>query len=1373
MAISKNSILKILSLIALLLLITGNVNSQIKRVGIQQEYPVIQAETQIWIGTPSGLLQFNPDDNSFKRYALPVLHQNRDVKQMYYHQEWLWCVLDTGLIALHVRLNDCLYFDAKNGLPSPVVTNLDFEGDYIWASTNNGLARFDLLMEQWEVFDKSRGLPTENVNDVKVLGEHVWITHDNGFSEYNPLFEKWRNFKISVDTNITPKQLFVLKNEIWLVCDDGLVSFNPQLQSRQFFRFPYLNMENLIELYIEDERIWAVTRLGIYYFDKQSGIWNEFEGNNNLDQFSITFGFLNIENLWILTKTNVMVWDRGLRSWEIQDFSTGLSALDFTSVYSDGNNTFLFNDQFIDYQKSVHEPWNKYSFSQGTKGGRSNLFNNLFDNDEGGYIGLGKYKWNWEGTRIRIVEQLDQKFNDLNEILSKDRISAYRLNIKSQVDFSNMRRLSGFYNNVDYSDTILGLRYRGNDNDLLREAAWGDFRYTSSNTPFGEGAEMFGSNIWLQYGDKTPVFKRSLFSLKAATGQLKSKKTYEYFNGAFSDFSPEVKDIQYLKNQFFRVPGLDTLSSPENIRLYIDDKTPANNDPNTLTNTTIAGMLGNYDLWVSAEDYSWYTKANVLRMIKTVQPEWTIAIRYVLDGREYEKILQDETVSTSALNFYYLQGKQMLPFTFDFQIYDQTQAKVPLQQFGLDENGDDRVDSKWIDYIEGFLFFPDYRPFPPNVYDTISVESFYTMKANFQTQLSMIMLKHQNLVRGSEILRLDGIVASGGNDYVLDYTNGTLIFVREGIVNDDTRIEIEYEYYIENGSRFHQAGLSFSPSDNLYLQADWQNMSDDSTQMLDLHGEVRKTVGKIDFRLKPGIAYQTEENKFTAQHIEGLASSSWFRIKTLYQHFDSEYKNLYREQAFFGDVKDKLQFFSSVDATTYLRLLGDWQLLTGTDAQNNNAEVSERSGNASFLFHHTKLPNIQFTYQDKHTETVDSSSKKQFFQNLLEYQFPASVMDFMHIKNLKVENFLRAGSKNESFLTGSHKQRFFQGYTRVSAQVTERIQTGFFYRSNSVNDITGTLQKPVSKDERLLTDLVINEWRAMQISFRIENNLKQTFSFNDDLNVYYLRNFGQVNFRLSPGQFWKPLSLLFFEFNYNQTNDCMGDTKNRIGGQLWSFSQQETPNPTRSLLIQNYFIKNEIRPGGNWFLYSMLQWNTQNNGFSGSKIKKSSWRLNERLDIKVGTSTHIVVQYRQFFQNLGPIMKSMDYEPSIWVEHRWSGNFINIFNLLYRRNDHNYGKIHNLTDNYESSFDLIWRTKHFTWLRYMEIQQTFSGSYQNTFGYTTHKNLRMSSGTSFNFYPLQSLVIRLRADVNRFIDIYFNDWNYLAISFNLKVSMWF
>nr|NQU93285.1 hypothetical protein [Bacteroidota bacterium] len=1304
-------------------------------------------------------------------FMLPVDDQSRQVKQLYYYQEWLWCVLDTGLAALHVRLNDWLYFDKDLGLPSSVVTALDFEGDYVWASTANGLARFDLLIEQWEVFDKQRGLPDPDVGDLKVSGEYVWIIHGNGFSEYNPLFEKWRNFKIQNDTSEIPDRLFVLKNEIWLVCENGLVSFNTRLQSQQLFNFPYLTKKNLLEIYIEDERIWAITRLGIFYYDKQSGIWNEFEGNNNLSDVFINFGFVNLQNIWVLTDRNVMVWDRNLKSWEILDYSTGLSSLDFASVYSDGNYTFLFQDEYIDYQRNMRDPWRKFYFSKGGRIGAANIFTNLFDNEDGGYIGLGKYKWSWDGTRVRIVEQLVRRWDDSQNILKKDFVSAYRLDVKSQVDFGNMRRLSGFYNNVDYSDTIFGLRYRDNDNDVVRELAWGDFRWEQGNIPFGEGAEMFGANAWLQYGSKTPIFKRSLLSLKASTGQIKSEKTFEYYNGAFNRFTTSVKDVDYLKNQFFSIPGLDTLNTPENIRLYVDDKSASTNDPNTNVNATIAGLNGDFDQWVIVEDFAWYTKAHVLRMVKQIRPEWSAVVRYSMDGREYEQILQDDYFSTKLLNFYYLKGKQIIPYSFNFTITDDAGGEVPLRQFGIDDDGDGRVDSRWIDYLEGFLFFPQDKPFPAGVYDSVSPQSYYRFVSSFQTELSMIQLQHPNLVRGSESLWLDGILASGGNDYVLDYTNGTLIFVREGIISPDTRIEVQYEYYVYDGDNLHQASFNFSPSDNIYIQADWRNLTEDSTHLIDIHGEVRKSVGKMDFRLIPGVAYQTRENQLTGQHFEGLASSSWLRVKALYQHFEPEYKNLYREQSFFGNVENKVQFYTSADVTDFLRLVGDWKLLTGNDSISPGAK--ERSGNASFLLHQPDIPNIQFTYQDRFSAKEDSTSEKRFFQNLLEYQFPTGWVNFFGIKSFKIENFLRAGTKKDYWDDGSQKQKFFQGYGRLSAQITERIQTGFFYRANSTNDITGSAESPVSKDERLLVDLAVNEWRAMQVSFRVENSLKQTFTFKDDLDVYYLRNFGQVNVRFSPGQLWKPLSLLFFEFNYNQTQDQKGESADRIGEKLWPFSSTRASDPGQSFFMKNYFIKNEIRPGGNWFLYSMLEWNTQENGLSGSTLQKSFWRLIEKLDLKIGVTTHLVAQYRQFFQDLGYSINSMDYEPSVWIEHRWSSEFINIFNVLYRRNNRDYGNMDDKTNHWESSFDVIWRTSRFKWLRQMEIQQTFAGSHQSTMGYNEQKSFQFSSGTSLNLYPLHALVLRLRADVTRYKDLILSQRNYLSVSFNLKVSLRF
>ena len=85
-------------------------NSYSAEINLPFQYPVLEAENRVWIGTPAGLYQYNPDDDSFKRTSPPTERQIPEIKQLYYHDEWLWCVLDSGLAALHIRLNEWLFF---------------------------------------------------------------------------------------------------------------------------------------------------------------------------------------------------------------------------------------------------------------------------------------------------------------------------------------------------------------------------------------------------------------------------------------------------------------------------------------------------------------------------------------------------------------------------------------------------------------------------------------------------------------------------------------------------------------------------------------------------------------------------------------------------------------------------------------------------------------------------------------------------------------------------------------------------------------------------------------------------------------------------------------------------------------------------------------------------------------------------------------------------------------------------------------------------------------------------------------------------------------------------------------------------------------
>jgi hypothetical protein len=99
--------------------------------------------------------------------------------------------------------------------------------------------------------------------------------------------------------------------------------------------------------------------------------------------------------------------------------------------------------------------------------------------------------------------------------------------------------------------------------------------------------------------------------------------------------------------------------------------------------------------------------------------------------------------------------------------------------------------------------------------------------------------------------------------------------------------------------------LNFSPSDNFYVQADWLNVNrsvtqatDSSSNLVSLHSELRKNFGKrVDTRLVSGIAYQADSNKLSGAYLEGLLSTSKFRIQSMYTRYDESYSNLYEPQS--------------------------------------------------------------------------------------------------------------------------------------------------------------------------------------------------------------------------------------------------------------------------------------------------------------------------------------------------------------------------------------------------------------------------------------------------------------------------------------------
>jgi hypothetical protein len=1372
-------------LLTVLLLLPSLLFPAITKLNLNRLYPVLQAENQSWIGTPTGLYQYNYDDNSFKRFSIPTKFSTQHVKQLHYYEEWLWCVLDSGLAALHVRLNEWLVFDTNNGLPSNTINGIDFLGDYVWIGTNDGAARFDLLIEEWEIYDEEKGVPGKIVKDIIVSNEQVWFETENCFSEYDPDFEKWRDFKVEKDSAADLNRMFLLGEEIWLVSDLGLIRFNPQLQTQQNFFLPQLQTENLREIILEDNSIWAITRLGVYLYEQQTGVWREFEGNSYLNALSLLSAYVTSQQLWILTDQNVLLWDREQKNWEILDYASGLSASTFDAVFSNGSLVFLLKPNIIDYRRTDQEPWRKYTVSSmGGAAGRSgkDIFNSLFDNEAGGKIPLGKYNWGWEGTRFTYLFDQQQRFDYLgvaDEAVTK---SGERLDVKSQINLGRSRNITGFYNNIDYSETMYGVHYRSREKDILREFNWGDFRREPGKIPFGETANVFGSNVWLQSGPKTDRFKRSRYTMKANIGELRSQKTYEHYQGTTNQFQITIVDTNFLANQFFDLPGLDSSANSGEIQIFVDDLNAYNNTPNTLQHKKLAWITGDFDTWKVTEDYYFYKKANLIRFIKYINPLWTVVARHISAQGITETVLQyNENISTARKNFYYLNAQNITPYSFRLKIKDASGQSVLLNNFQIDEDGDENPDNQWIDFENGYLFFPEAEPFPSAVYDPIHKESCYKMEAEFQTELSLIQLEHNDLVRGSETLRLDGIIAAGGNDYVIDYTNGTLIFVREGIVNPDTRIEIEYEYYVkENTKQMTGALLNWSPSDNFSVQSDWlrfDNKNDSEnekvTNLLSLHSEVRQKIGGYDIRFIPGIAYHPTGKGLAASNIEGLISSSKFRFQTTFENYAENYQNLYTRQSVIGQVKSNLRFFSSLDVRDDVRVTGEWKNVQGFQDQ-SALNPTDRSGNVTLLFHRQGYPGWQFNFQNFETTTNDYTADKYFFQNRWEYQLPKNLINKVGLQGFKFEAFLRSGQQTGFPSSGSTKQSFNQGYVRLNALFSNQFQGSLFYRRNDLNDISAEIKKaPMSRSERLLMDLVHEEWRLLQMNLRVENTMSQNFHKNSSLKNVRLRQFSQINFRLSPGLLWHVFSSLYFEFNVNQSLYGWGSTDRKVSNWLWQLFGRNKSRLTDYQFNENYYIKNEYRPGSRWFIYSLLEWNNQQTGLGLSLLERKYWRLNEKVDIKLGFKTRLYLKYRHFDQDMGYDRTIRYFEPSIWIEHRWTPDFQNILNLLYRQRRTGENNIIDKTFNWEARYDLIWRKYKLLGIRRIELRQSFSGNFRRTSGYNPAQIYQFGSSSSLDLYPLHSMIFRLRFDLNQYLDDFIPEYAYYNYAINLKLSLRF
>jgi len=368
--------------------------------------------------------------------------------------------------------------------------------------------------------------------------------------------------------------------------------------------------------------------------------------------------------------------------------------------------------------------------------------------------------------------------------------------------------------NVDYDDTVenkkdISIMYKGDPDELVQEAAFGDISLSLPGTEFvSYNKAAFGAMARLKYR------KANLYGVFSRT---KGTTVVKRFRGATTFETKEIMDTSYLRRKYYRL-NLDPTHlpiKPGSEKIYFDDRIATNNT--ILTSTITVSRYGRLDssFTVTAEllspgkDYSIdYEKGRIV-FRKLINQNYIIAVDYEkADGTRVindisvgsYKMIKDEseTLRYELKNYYSIGHSKIVRDdgrgNFIFRVLDLNRTEV-LKIGTTDVAYPNFVE---VDFEAGIFRFTDgagndREPFPESVYVNQQTNS-YKIYTEYRYKTKSYNLSQFNIIPQSEKVLMDGKILVRDQEYFMDYDSGYIEFFNTEKITDSTLIEITYEY---------------------------------------------------------------------------------------------------------------------------------------------------------------------------------------------------------------------------------------------------------------------------------------------------------------------------------------------------------------------------------------------------------------------------------------------------------------------------------------------------------------------------------------------------------------------------------------------------
>ena len=248
---------------------------------------------------------------------------------------------------------------------------------------------------------------------------------------------------------------------------------------------------------------------------------------------------------------------------------------------------------------------------------------------------------------------------------------------------------------------------------------------------------------------------------------------------------------------------------------------------------------------------------------------------------------------------------------------------------------------------------------------------------------------------------------------------------------------------------------------------------------------------------------------------------------------------------------------------------------------------------------------------------------------------------------------------------------------------------------------------------------------------------------------------------------------MFFEFNINHSATSWGTSSQSTGHYLWQFYNNDRSLLNFSQKNSNYYVKNEFRPSAKIILYSLFEWNDLTIENGGSQLIQIYRRWNEKLELKLGYTLRVILQYKQYHQDRSHSRIFRYYEPSTWIEHRWNKSLQDIVNIQYRISTDQDNNLLSNSTNWIIGYNIIWRKERFIGLKRLEIRNDIAENITITEGDSQKKIYLLTNNTSIDIYPVHSAIIRFQLQYRNNNDVLLSANSRADFAYNFKFILRF